>query len=376
MVMKKQRVLWVGLMMLACVFSAHAAKAPSVKEALEKAGKPAWTFKGTNDTLKVSVSPAGRLLKLIPRGGGVLGRAVDIAMNDKYRAAIKEALGDYDLADAVMKRIEERLKEIAPETLTHLPPMRSTAGISNDREAEAARFEALDKMGIDLLMDLQMDYGVYTENFELQFVVKGKVLQLPKKKRLWRESIPVTIEPYLANVKFKNMLLDQVPFSRPPRLRVNQEAAAKITDDDAAWFRAQFEKAADAAVSAVLCSLGLTHDARGEYYMGRKAFQEKDFKEAQERLESALKQDPEMTGAINDLSVTLAHRKEYDKAIALAQQILDKNPEYGPAAFNLAWWYALDKRQPAEAQKAYDRARALGMPENKKIEKAIKKATK
>ncbi len=373
--MRSARLL-VAAVAMACVCSAQAAKAPSVKEALEKAQQPVWSVRGTNDELKVSVSPAGRWIKLLPYGGGTLGTTVDIVVNDKYRAAIKEALGDYNLAKVVSERLAERLKEVGPSALTQIPPLGSTAGFHSDKDAENARVAALIKKGVDLLIDLRMDYGVYTENFDLRLSVEGKVLQLPKKRRLWRDTIPITVEPYLANVKFKNMLMEQVPFSHPPRLAVKKDAVAKLTEDDAAWFRARFEKAVDAGVSAVLCDLGLASDALGEYYLGRKAFQKKDYADAQKRFENALQLDPGMVDALNDWSVALARCKRSDKAIEVAKGILDQHSDYGPAAFNLAYWYALEMRDAAQAEKYYRQAISLGMPENGKIEKAIAKKNK
>ena len=45
------------------------------------------------------------------------------------------------------------------------------------------------------------------------------------------------------------------------------------------------------------------------------------------------------------------------------------NPDYGPAWYKLAWWYAVKKKDSDTAKPYYEKALELGMPEHKKIEK-------
>jgi tetratricopeptide (TPR) repeat protein len=168
-------------------------------------------------------------------------------------------------------------------------------------------------------------------------------------------------------------VLEQTPFGQEIRLSVNKEAAATLTRNEAALLRKRFEHAVNGGVAALLCDMGLAEDGLGEYYLGRQAFQKKRFKAARTHLERAMELNKDSQDIANDLAVTYAHQKQYDKAIELARQILDRTPDYGPAAFNLAWWHAFVKHDPAEAKRCYTRARELQIPANNKLERALKK---
>ena len=67
--------------------------------------------------------------------------------------------------------------------------------------------------------------------------------------------------------------------------------------------------------------------------------------------------------------------KQVDDAIGIEKSLTDSNPEYAPAWFNLAYWYAAKNKDGASAQACYDKAIGLGMAKDSGIEKAIKKAS-
>jgi len=361
-----------AVLMSACV--AAAGTAPSVKDALQQAQKPVWSIKGTTEEFKVSVSPAGRTLRWLPRVGTAIGKTVDLMVNDKYRAAIRDALGKYDLAQIVSSRLQESLAASTPRGLLQVAPLGSTAGYPSERDAEVARLAALESKGVDLLMDLEVRYGIYGANFDLRFLMEGKVLQLPRRRRLWRGRILVTPGAFPANVRLRNIVLEQTPFGQELRLSVNKEAAATLTQNEAALLRKRFEQAVNGGVAALLCDMGLAEDGLGEYYLGRQAFQKKRFEAARKHFDRAMALDKDSQDIANDLAVTYAHQKQYDKAIELAKQILDRTPDYGPAAFNLAWWHTFEKHNLDEAARYYARALKSGIPPNKKLDRALKRA--
>jgi tetratricopeptide (TPR) repeat protein len=294
-------------------------------------------------------------------------------VNEHYREMIRKALGDYDLAGFVRSYLQKRLKAIAPQGLRQVNPLVSTAGYSNERDAEKARLQALRESGVDLLLDLSAKYGIYGTGFTVRFDIEGKLLDLANRRRLWMDGIPVVAEPFLADVKFEHFLLKHIAYVHTPRFAANEDAVKRLTDNDAALLKADFEKAVEGGISAVLCDMGLINEPIGEYCLGRKAFQKKRYSEAQKLFVRALNSDPSLPDAANDLSVTYARLGAPDEAIGMAKKILAKTPDYAPAAFNLAWWNAFDKKNADEARRYYDKARAEGLLPSKKLEKRIRK---
>jgi tetratricopeptide (TPR) repeat protein len=147
----------------------------------------------------------------------------------------------------------------------------------------------------------------------------------------------------------------------------------RLTANDAALLKANFEKAVEGGISAVFCDMGLADESLGGYLLGRKAFQKRRYAKAQEHFVRALNLDPGLRDAASDLSVTYARLGATDKAMELAEKILSKAPDYAPATFNLAWWNAFDKKNAAEAGHYYDKALAEGILPSKKLERRIHK---
>jgi len=360
--MAQSRIIIAVLCALACAFTAHPGPKKDIKQSFQDAKQPAWSIKGERQDLKVSVSPAGRTLSVTPYVGEALAVSVDYLVNEHYREAIRQALGDYDLAGFVRSCLEKRLKAFAPQGLREVNPLVSTAGYSNERDAEKARLQGLRDSGVDLLFDLNIKYGIYGTRFAVRFDIDGKLLDLANRQRLWMESIPAVAEPLLADVKFEHFLLKYIAYVHTPRFAANEDAMKRLTDNDAALLKADFEKAVEGGISAVLCDMGLVDEPSGEYYLGRKAFQKKRYSKAQEHLVRALNLDPGLPDAANDLSVTYAHLGATEKAMELAGKILSKAPDYAPAAFNLAWWNAFDKKNATTTKpgrKAFYQARSL-----------------
>jgi len=371
--MAKSRIIISFLCALACAFTAHAGPKKEIKQAFQDAKQPAWSIKGERQDLKVSVSPAGRTLSVTPYIGDALGVSVDYLVNEHYREVIRKALGDYDLAGFVRSYLEKRIKAIAPQGLRQVNPLVSTAGYSNEREAEKARLQALRESGVDLLLDLDVKYGIYGTRFAVRFDIEGKLLDLANRHRLWMDGIPGVAEPFLADIKFEHYLLKYIAYVHTPRFAANEDAMKRLTDNDAALLKADFERAVEGGVSAVLCDMGLVNEPLGEYFLGREAFQKKSYSKTEEHFVRALNTDPSLPDAANDLSVTYARLGATDEAIGLAEKILAKTPDYAPAAFNLAWWNAFDKKNAAEAKRYYDKALAEGVLPSKKLERRLRK---
>jgi hypothetical protein len=83
---------------------------PNQPTSLQTAKKPAWAAKATPEDMIVSVSPAGKTLRIAGTAGLVLGTSADAVVNAKYRGPIHEALEGYNPAEVFAGIIEERLE--------------------------------------------------------------------------------------------------------------------------------------------------------------------------------------------------------------------------------------------------------------------------
>jgi len=344
-----------------------------IKQALRDSKQTAWSIRGEKQEFKVSVSPAGKVIGMIPEVGGALATGVDFVVNDHYRVQIREALGSYDLSGFVRSCLEKRLNEFSPQGLREVRPPGNTTGFNNDRDAELARLQTLRASGVNLLLDLQVKYGIYDEGFDIKVDIEGKLVDIQKKKRLWMGHIPTVGEAFLADVKFENFILKQIPYIHVPKFVAQEDELKRITDNNGAILKKEFEKAVEGGISAVLTDMGLADEAAGHYFLGRRAFQNKRYGRAQEQLVRAVELDHSLIDARNDLSVTYARLGAPDSAIEYAGKILKDAPDYGPALYNLAWWNAFEKKNGAEAKRYYDQAVAKGLPPSKKLEKQISK---
>ena len=359
--------------MAAFAFCGYAEPKRDIKQVFQDSKQTAWSIRGEKQEFKVSVSQAGQKLLTLSSIAGALGASVDYVVNDRYRILIHDALGNYDLSGFVRSCLEKRLKTIAPQGLREVRPLAGTAGFNNDRDAEKARLQTLRESGVELLLDLKVKYGIYGSDFAMKFDIEGKLLDMPKRKRLWMRSIPVMAEPFLADVKFDTFISKSIPFVRAPKFVADKDAMKRLTDNDAALLKKEFEKAVEGGISAVMCDMGLVDEPLGHYFLGRKAFQKKDYAKAQEHFVRALNLDGGLLDARSDLSVTYARLGAPDKAMEFAAKILADAPDYAPPMFNLAWWNAFEKRNGAEAKRYYDQALAKGIPPSKKLEKELKK---
>jgi len=160
-----------------------------------------------------------------------------------------------------------------------------------------------------------------------------------------------------------------------PDFTVNEEEVKRWTADGGTLLKERFEKAAGDAVSALLCALGLEDNAPGRFALGELAMNRKKFGEAAQHFKRAIELAPDDLNIRNAYSVDLAHNHQLDDAIVIAKAITELDPTYGPAWFNLAYWYAVEKKDGGAASAYYQKALALGMPKEKKIEKAVSRSS-
>lgn len=338
---------------------------------LSEAATPAWSLKDARGGMIVAVSPARRTLQIAGTSGALLGAGIDAITNAKYRSAVQDALEGYDAGAVFEERIRAGLEETLGDSLMRAAPFGSAAGYSTTREAEQARYRSIAKEGGDVLLELRMSYGLFGYQGILVAKIDGELVSLPEGRRLWDNAIVVSTEPILANAKLTDPTKRLGPNFTSPRLTVDEDAISRWTGDGGEALRRRFEEAAQGAVAALLDDLALREDAKGAYYLGKLALARKRFEEAARHFGRAAAMESALTDARNGLSVTYAHQKKLDQAISLAKDITRTEPGYGPAWFNLAWWYAVEKNDPAAAKPYCDRAMALDMPGDEKLEKAL-----
>ena len=339
------------------------------------AQSPAFSAKATPSEMQVSVSPAGKTLRILGSSGIVLGAGADAIVNAKFRKPIHESLEGYNAANKFKEIIQTKLGTAIGEKLVEVAPMGSTAGAKSEDEVIKARWSGLAKKGHDTLLECQVTFGVYGSDGTLATKLDGKLLTLPDGHRLWDNTIVATTEPVLANAKLGDPTSRMGMNITNPEFTVDEEKVKRWTADGGAILKDRFEQAANAVASAMFVDLGLGDDAVGHYTLGVLLMNKEKHQEAADHLAKALQLDPNLIDASNAHAVNMAHYGQLYDAIATAKSITEANPDYAPAWFNLAYWYAVKKKDAASAQPCYDKAIALGMPKDPSIEKAIRKAS-
>ena len=338
---------------------------------LASAKAPAWSARAVNDEIIVAVSSVRQSVQILSSSVALVGAGVDAVVNARLKRAVLDVLGDYDGGAVFEQKLDARLNAARPG-LVRVASLQSTAGFNSERDAQAARRVALVRKGHDGLLDLEMTYGLFGYDGILVAKLDGSLTGLPDNNVLWRNSIVVSSEPILAGDKLSDPTKRLGPNLSSPRLTVEKDAIEKWTRDGGQTIRTRFESAADGAISAMLCDLGLADEPVGHYYLGKLAMNRKKFKLADEHFQKALAADPGYIDAINGRAVNMAHNKQLDDAISLGKKLVESAPDYAPGWFNLAWFYAIGKKDPAAAKPYYQKALELGMAPEKKLEKAIK----
>jgi tetratricopeptide (TPR) repeat protein len=97
----------------------------------------------------------------------------------------------------------------------------------------------------------------------------------------------------------------------------------------------------------------------------------KKFNIADEHFQKTLEADPANLDALNGRAVNLAHNKQLEAAIQLEKRLVESAPGYAPGWLNLAWFYAIGKKDAEAAEPYYRKALELGMTPEKKLDKVF-----
>lgn len=360
----------IGLSMLIAASPAQAAD-KKASEAVKAASSVGWSMDEERQEMVVAISPVRQTLQIAGSAGTLLGASISAIANEKYRKAIEEVLDGYDGAAVFRERLEQRLTAALGERAKRVGTMPSTAGANNVRDVQLERLERLAEAGQDLVLDLDVEYGLFGYQGLLVAKLDAKLYDTESQHKVWSDSLLSSTEYILASDKLKDPTGQLMPNLADPRFSIAEDAIAQWTGDGGATFRSRFEAAADGCISALLVELGLEENASGAYYLGRVYLMRKQFDAAEAYFKIALRLDPAYVPAKNGLSVTLAHDDRLEEAIALAKEIVTSTPDFGPAQYNLAWWLAVEQDNPDAARPYYEQAKALGMPSEKKLAKAM-----
>ncbi len=341
--------------------------------ALKEAESVAYSLRATNEEMIVAVSPARQTLQIAGSAGTLLGTTISAVANARHREAIEGALEGYDPKAVFAEHLLKRLHETLGEDLEEVAAMTTFAGYPNRRAAEDARFEGLGRQDYDMVLDLAMTYGLFGFEGTLIAKLESEANELPSGRVVWRRTLVASSEEILASDRLTDPTNIMKPNFTSPRLTVEEGAIEKWTGNGGQLLRARYEESVKGVVSALLTDMELADEAIGHYYLGWDAMNRKDFEEAEAHFRKALALDPDFVRAKNGLAVNLAHDRKMDEAIALARKLTEEQADYGPAYYNLAWWHAVELDNPGAARPFYEKALELGMPSEKKIDKALGK---
>ncbi|MBI2424862.1 MAG: tetratricopeptide repeat protein [Candidatus Hydrogenedentes bacterium] len=339
----------------------------------KSAAKPAYSLRAMNDNMIVAVSPARQTLQIAGSAGLIIGSSISAISNAKYRKPIHDALEGYDAGKVFDERLAARLEAAYGDALARVEPFKGSAGQRDAKEAEQERLRGLRRMGYDQVLDLQMTYGLFGFEGTLIAKVEGELTSLEQGKSIWKDALVVSSAPVLASDRLSDPTKRMGPNLSSPRLSVDESAMAQWTEDGGKELRARFETAVDGAASALLVQLGLADEAEGNYYLAKLAMNRKKFDVAETYYKKALALDPGHAGARNGLGVNCFHQGDHKTALDWLSKLAVDVPDFGPAQYNAAWVCAVGLKDAAQAKPYYERALALGLPQEKKIDELLAK---
>lgn len=367
-----QKITWILCGVLALAAVGCATKEVYAPDWANQPPDLAWSFKDRHGGLVVSVSPAGKTLRVAGTTGLVLGSAVDATVNDAYEEKLREHLADYDMTAVFRQRLEEALAGALKGPASEVSPLTSTAGYQQRRDAEQARYAMFFKHGHKVLLDTVVSYGLYGPEARLVTEFKGELMQLESGREVWSTDLFALAGPLLASSELKNPAGLKVFPDVSGGLKLDEDSADRwLGPEGADQFRQTYEELVSGCVAAALNDLGVMETAEGQYYLGLQSLYGGEYQEAEDRFARAVALDPGYVSARNARSVNAARAGKVEEAVLLARYITYDAPDYGPAWYNLAWWWALELDQPEAARFAYERAKSLGMPASKKIDERL-----
>ncbi len=356
-----------ALAMLGLAGCATTRKTP--KEAMGNGRGVAWSLEARPAHFVVAVSPARQTLQWAGSTGLLLGASISAIANARHRKAMEDVLGNYNASQIFETRIEESLGGGDGSAWERIEPLDHSVPGEHPRDAFARHCRELNKTGRDWLLDLRTTHGLFGPEGTLVAAVEGVLFELPQGRQHWKTRMVVIPGPALADEPSGEPTQRGFKFSS--RLSADEDAITRWTRDNGAPLRAAFEEAASGAAAALAQELGLAESAKGAYWLGRRALQTKDYEAAADYFEQAFRLQPDLVEAWAARAVAVARSGNVRGAVEMVAELLRQHPDYGPGHYNAAWWRAVELKEPQQARAHYERARALGLPASKEIEKHL-----
>lgn len=360
---------WVCL----AVFVAACTSARSQHDPMTLAASPnpAYSVAMQQTDIVVAVSPVRQTMQIGGTIPTLLGAGISAVQDGQYINEVRQALGDYDACSIFEMRLVEGLEAQFGDRLARVTPLGTTAGFNSAREARRVRVEHLRRGGYDTLLDFELSFGIYGAQGVLALKIDGELTDMGTGRVQWRNSIAWYSEDLFADVRWRDPMQRMTPNIMAPRLTVTGNAIEQWTPDGAAPLKHSFEEAVDHVVAAVLTDLGLDETAEGLYTLGAQLLRKRQYAEAARQFNRALELAPNYTAAGNGLAVALAHDKQMDAALELAENIAAAKPDYMPVHYNLAWWFSVEMNDVERARAYYERAVALGAVPSRRLKRAM-----
>jgi len=285
---------------------------------------------------------------------------------------MEEVLNAFDAGKVFDERIQAALNEALGPQAKRTAPFDEGDNIKERNEAFAARCRDLRKAGHDWVLDLKTTYGLFGTQGRLVAAIEGTLYETRNGRKHWRGRIAAASDPILASDKPGDPT-KPFGFKVSSKLSAEEDAVTRWTKDQGAAFRGVYEAVTSGAAEALVQELRLKTSAKGAYWLGRQAMQDKDFERAAALFAQAYQLDPSIIEAEDGRAVALAGMGDLAGAAALAEQTLQADPKDAAAHYNLAWWYAVKMDAAEKAKPHYEAALGKGLPRCKDIEKKIGK---
>lgn len=341
-------------------------------ETLAASRAPAMSVAIQQPDIIVAVSPVRQTMQI---GGSIptlLGAGISAIQDGRYAVRIRETLNGYDGNAFFESRLRERMNQTTGRDIIRVQPFSTAAGYHNAREARQARLDGLRRGGADLVLDFDLSYGIYGPEGLLATRIEGETTDLQTGKTLWRNTISTYSMDVYADMRWRDPMQRMSPTLLSPRFTSAEDAVNQWTGDGGARLKQHFEQSVERAIAAVLTDLGLKETAEGHYVLGMQALLAKEYAAAEAYLARARELAPQLPEAGNALAVAKARNKNPEEAVRIAEAVALEHPDYLPAQYNLAWFYAVELNNPEKGRPYFDKAVSLGASPGRKLEKAMR----
>lgn len=364
---------FIFLILLVIITGCAATKPGIDPNVIKNAVTPAYSIGIHQPNIVVAVSPVRQTMQIGGSIPTVLGAGISAIQDGRYSERIQAVSEGYDFNQVFLDMLSEDLNQLLGDSLKTVMPKGTSAGYHNAREAREARLEALRKNDLDLVLDLKYSYGIYGPEGILITRIAGELTDVPSGKVLWRNTVSNYSLELFTDLRWRDPTQRMTPNYFSPRLTSADDAIDQWIVGNGEHLRQSYEASVRATLAALFTELNLENSSAGQYVLGVQSLLDKDYDKAEAHLNAAWELSPENQADLhNALAIALARNGKVNKAIEILEGLVETEPEYLPARYNLAWWYAVEEKQPEKAQSHFDKAVELGARPSRRLERAMR----